>query len=456
MGEKHVGRRALVRRVSYLAAAFAVAIGLAVQGHREAAAYRQALSNSRLHAFAELSAGLNELDADLQKVVYSASPAMLSALCTQIYGKAAAAQMALGELPYSNVELEQTAAFLARTGDYAAALSRSVIESGGCTQEQRTALEGLSQAASALSAQVAELQAQLLTGGAGLGDAARAESLLSRQTEGSGRVSGYAYQSMEADFPEVPSLIYDGPFSEHLEGRSPKMLEGRTEVAQDEARLAAARFLDLRPEIFALAATTEGSLPSYTFTAVVDGGELSVQVARQGGLVVEVLNSRSPGAPVLSRDEALEQAKAFLEQRGYPDMRETYFIEQGGALTINFAALQDGVLCYPDLVKVSIALDTGKITGFESMGYLMNHTARELPAPAVSESEARQALSPALTVLAHQLALIPTGGEYEVLCHEFKCQGGDGQSVIEYLDAQTGQEERILLLLEEENGTLAL
>ena len=245
-------------------------------------------------------------------------------------------------------------------------------------------LEGLSQAASALSAQVAELQAQLLTGGAGLGDAARAESLLSRQTEGSGRVSGYAYQSMEADFPEVPSLIYDGPFSEHLEGRSPKMLEGRTEVAQDEARLAAARFLDLRPEIFALAATTEGSLPSYTFTAVVDGGELSVQVARQGGLVVEVLNSRSPGAPVLSRDEALEQAKAFLEQRGYPDMRETYFIEQGGALTINFAALQDGVLCYPDLVKVSIALDTGKITGFESMGYLMNHTARELPAPAVS------------------------------------------------------------------------
>lgn len=448
-----MGRRAIIRRKSYLAAAFAVLAGLAIKGHCEAAAYQRYLSNSRLHAFAELSAGLNELDADLQKAVYSASPAMLGALCTQIYGKTSSAQMALGELPYSNIELEQTAAFLAKTGDYAATLASAVARSGECTQDQRATLESLSQAATQLSAQVASLQSQLTAGTAAPETAAL---LLSRRTERSGQVDGYAYQSVEADFPEVPSLIYDGPFSEHLEGRTAKMTEGRPQVAQDEARLAAARFLDLRPEIFTLASTSEGTLPTYTFTATVDGGELYVQVSRQGGLVTEVLSSRTPGAPALSCDEALEQAKSFLEQRGYPNMKESYFIEQGGTLTINFASLQDEVLCYPDLVKVSIALDTGKISGFESMGYMMNHTVRSLDAPAVSESEARALLSPALTVLAHQLAVIPTRGEYEVLCHEYKCQGIDGQSVIVYLNAQTGQEERILLLLENDSGTLAL
>lgn len=450
-------RRVRVLAVSFTAAAFAVSVGFGVQGYARAEDYRRQLDNGYRQAFTELTTAAGELDAALEKVTYATTPSLFASLCAQAYAKALAAQTALGELPYGNVELEQTAAFFAKAGDYAMAMARGANGEGVCTDENRETLRGLAAAAGELSATLQALQLQLDGGALHPEDVAAVEARLAAAAEDGGQVtSGSAFQTVEADFPQVPTLIYDGPFSEHLEGRSPKMLEGRTEVAQDEARLAAARFLDLRPEIFTLAATTEGSLPSYTFTAVVDGGELSVQVARQGGLVVEVLNSRSPGAPVLSRDEALEQAKAFLEQRGYPDMRETYFIEQGGALTINFAALQDGVLCYPDLVKVSIALDTGKITGFESMGYLMNHTARELPAPAVSESEARQALSPALTVLAHQLALIPTGGEYEVLCHEFKCQGGDGQSVIVYLDAQTGQEERILLLLEEENGTLAL
>lgn len=44
-----------------------------------------------------------------------------------------------------------------------------------------------------------------------------------------------------------------------------------------------------------------------------------------------------------------------------------------------------------------------------------------------------------LTVLAHQLALIPTGGEYEVLCHEFKCQNASGGHVLVYVDAADGR-----------------
>ena len=162
------GRRWTVRAVSFLLAAFAVLGGLAIQGHQKAAAYQRYLANSRRHAFAELSTGLNELDADLQKGIYATSPAMLTSLCTQIFGKAMSAQMALGELPYGSIELEQTAAFLAKTGDYAAALSRSAAVNGGCTEEEREGLRGLSAAASALSAQVAALQSDLWAGAATL------------------------------------------------------------------------------------------------------------------------------------------------------------------------------------------------------------------------------------------------------------------------------------------------
>ncbi len=449
-------RRTLVRAASFLLAAFVVVGGLALQARARAEAYRLYLENGYRHAFAELSANLNELDVALQKGIYATSPSMLGVLCTQIYGKAMSAQMALGELPYSNIELEQTAAFLAKAGDYAAALSRSAAVTGVCSNEQREALRGLSAGASDLSARVAGLQSDLMGGAVTLEDLEAAEARLSA-AEGSGHtLADSSYQTVESDFPELPSLIYDGPFSEHIAGRTPAMLEGREDVTQDEARLAAARFLDLKPELFTLVSAGSGRLPTYSFSAMVDGGELYVEVTRRGGLVVELLHSRPVESAALSREEAVAAAAAFLTSRGYPNMTESYFIDQGNVLTINFAAQQGEVLCYPDLVKVSVALDNGRVVGFESEGYLMNHTLRDLPRSPVSLGKAQAALSPELDILSHRLALIPTGGEYEVLTHEFKCQSADGRHVLVYINAQTGQEEKILILLEDESGTLVI
>lgn len=449
-------RRTLVRAASFLLAAFVVVGGLALQARARAEAYRLYLENGYRHAFAELSANLNELDVALQKGIYATSPSMLGALCTQIYGKAMSAQMALGELPYSNVELEQTAAFLAKAGDYAAALSRSAAVTGVCSDEQREALRGLSAGASDLSARVAGLQSDLMGGAVTLEDLEAAEARLSAAEGGGHTLADSSYQTVESDFPELPSLIYDGPFSEHIAGRTPAMLEGREDVTQDEARLAAARFLDLKPELFTLVSAGSGRLPTYSFSAMVDGGELYVEVTRRGGLVVELLHSRPVESAALSREEAVAAAAAFLTSRGYPNMTESYFIDQGNVLTINFAAQQGEVLCYPDLVKVSVALDNGRVVGFESEGYLMNHTLRDLPRSPVSLGKAQAALSPELDILSHRLALIPTGGEYEVLTHEFKCQSADGRHVLVYINAQTGQEEKILILLEDESGTLVI
>ena len=75
---------------------------------------------------------------------------------------------------------------------------------------------------------------------------------------------------------------------------------------------------------------------------------------------------------------------------------------------------------------------------------------------AAVKQEAAAQVDGSLTVLAHQLALIPTGGEYEVLCHEFKCQNASGGHVLVYVDAADGRQERILLLQEDENGTLVI
>jgi spore germination protein len=449
-------KRRTILAASFLAAAVVVLGGFAIQGHARAAQYRHLLDNGYQHAFSELTTAVGELDVALRKGVCATTPSLFSALCTQVYGKALSAQMALGELPYGNVELEQTASFLAKTGDYAMALSRDAWGESVCTPEQRETLQALSDAAGSLAQTLRSLQSDLYAGSITPEDLAQAQERLSAATEQGEITAGSAFQTVEADFPEVPSLIYDGPFSEHITNRSPRMLEGGKTFSQDEARAVAANFMGLRPEIFSLTSQGEGKIPTYGFSATVDGGELYVEVTRQGGMVLQVISSRPAGTPTLSRDQAITAAQDFLASRGYPNMVHSYSIHQGDALTIHFAPMQDGVYCYPDLIKVSIALDTGEVVGFEAEGYLMNHFTRTLPQSAVSREEAQALVGENLQVLAHQMVIIPTGGEYEVFCHEFKCQTASGSHVLVYVNAETGQEENILLLLEEESGTLAI
>lgn len=52
--------------------------------------------------------------------------------------------------------------------------------------------------------------------------------------------------------------------------------------------------------------------------------------------------------------------------------------------------------------------------------------------------------------------MIPTSGENEVLCYEYLCENSDGLHVIIYINAQSGTQENIYILLEDENGTLVM
>ena len=450
-------RRVRVLAASFTAAAFAVSVGFGVQGYARAEDYRRQLDNGYRQAFTELTTAAGELDAALEKVTYATTPSLFASLCAQTYAKALAAQTALGELPYGNVELEQTAAFFAKAGDYATAMARGAGAEGVCTDENRETLRGLAAAAGELSATLQELQLQLDGGALHPEDVAAVEARLAAAAEDGGQITGgSAFQTVEADFPQVPTLIYDGPFSEHLSSRTPQMLEGLPQVTEEEARRAAAAFAGLRAEVFTPTSDGAGNLPAWGFSALADGGELYVEITKQGGQVLQMLSSRPVGEAALSRKEGVEQAAAFLEEHGYRDMAPSYFLEGDGILTVHFAPVLDGVYCYPDLVKVGVALDNGDVVSFEAHGYLMNHGAREPAAPAVSADQAAERVDPSLTVLSRQLALIPTGGEYEVLCHEFKCQNADGGHVLVYVNAATGQQERILLLLEDENGTLVI
>lgn len=453
---RSLSKRGWIRVVSYIAAAMLVLVGYCISIYQSNLAYRRTITNSYLRAFSQVVASVDRIDSTMQKELYVVTPAMVSVLSAEIQAEAATAQEALGELPYANIELEQTAAFLAKVGDYASALSRSAAANGSLSQEEMDNLEAMSSACSQLRERLNTLANQLNEGSADLEDVKAVEQRLSQMTEGGDVLAGSAFENVETNFPELPTMTYDGPFSDHLASSQPKMLEGLGEISAEEALIAAAACTGYRESIFSLAGEVEGEIPCYTCTASVDGGELTVWVTKAGGKVMSITNSRSVGTASLSPDQGAMAAYEFLSKNGFENMVETYRYNSDGRLTVNFAYRENDVLCYPDLCSVTVALDTGSILSFECTSYLSNHTQRTLEVPAVSVDDARAKVSPKLDVLREQLALIPTDGEYEVLCWEFVCEAENGQHYIVCINAATGAEQKILILLEDENGTLAL
>ena len=130
--------------------------------------------------------------------------------------------------------------------------------------------------------------------------------------------------------------------------------------------------------------------------------------------------NRDVTTEILSQEDIDKIAQNFLEEKGFKNMKKTYFTKRDGIETINFAYEQDNVIVYPDLIKVKIALDNGEILGIETTGYLNSHTQRTMSQIKVSKEEAKAKINKNLQIENERLAIIPTEFQTEIMCWEFK------------------------------------
>ena len=78
---------------------------------------------------------------------------------------------------------------------------------------------------------------------------------------------------------------------------------------------------------------------------------------------------------------------------------------------------------------------------------------RELPEAKITLEEARSKVNQRLEVSSSGLAVIPTELGTEVLCYEFKGNTADNDFIV-YINAETGEEQDILMIINTPEGTL--
>ena len=105
-------KRTAVRVISFLTAGLLAAGIFALTGLKRTRALELYAKTGVQRTFDELVTSVTELSTALEKSVYVTDPGLESALCTQIFSRAAAAPMMMGALPWSSQELERTSTFL--------------------------------------------------------------------------------------------------------------------------------------------------------------------------------------------------------------------------------------------------------------------------------------------------------------------------------------------------------
>ena len=79
-----------------------------------------------------------------------------------------------------------------------------------------------------------------------------------------------------------------------------------------------------------------------------------------------------------------------------------------------------------------------------------------MPISKITESEAEKKLPAGATKESSRLAVIPLRSTEERLCYEFSCKGQREEELLIYIDAVSGEEVSVLILIINENGTLSM
>lgn len=444
--ENQVSRRGKIRVRLYASVLILVLFSAFVINAQKASELSRQLNADAERSLSTLEACMSSINTNLTKGLYANTTPMLSSMAISLTRDAASAKNSLSALPLSDTQLDNMLKFLSQVGAFVSTLDRKLSLGEPITSEERNQLKQLIDVSQKLLSELDTITQGVEDGSVSF---KQAGSTLQKSADQSVQIDS-AFGDAEQTLTDYPTLIYDGPFSDHILNQTPKTLEGKTDVSKEKALEIASDFIGIDKSTLRFDSETTGVIETYNF--FVDS--INISVCKKGGAVLYLLGSSSAGESVISPEQAVENAKNFLSAKGYKNMKESYYSTQDGICTVNFAYENEGVICYPDLIKLSVSLETGNIISFDARGYIMNHTDRPPVQSKISADEAKMSVSDYLTVMSSRLAVIPTDYKTEKTAYEFHCKTPDEQEVLVYIDVLTAKEDDILLLLYSDGGIL--
>ncbi|MCT4607126.1 MAG: germination protein YpeB [Marinisporobacter sp.] len=440
-------------------------IGTSLWGYnqyKEKNEYYTFLDNQFQRMYYDLMGSVETITTDLSKLMVASQKKENVLLYSNIWQNAYNAQEKLSQLPIKHADITKTEKFLNQLGDYTFAMYNRSMDQETLGEKEIGNLEKLHNYALELSEDLHDLQENALKGTVWKGELRRKGSeKLNKEAEKENPIQ-LKFNKFEERMVEYPELIYDGPFSEHVIAGMRPRLKG-DKITQKEAEKKVIEFLGGgKVDKVQKITNGQGRIDTYSFEVIPKnqekdkGNPTYIDISQRNGYVVWLLNNRQVKKANISPKQAVKHASKFLEDKGFKNMVPTYTLRYDKVVLINYVYKQDDVIMYPDLIKVKIALDNGEIVGFDTTHFLTTNYKRTIKEPKITAKEAKEKISLRATIEKEpQLCMIPTSSFGEIYCYEFEASYKGDQFII-YINANTGEEEKILKLIKNENGTLMI
>ncbi len=263
------------------------------------------------------------------------------------------------------------------------------------------------------------------------------------------------FSGLTNDSIEYPSMIYDGPFSDGVLNQEIKGLP-KDSCSSEQAK----EYLSKVLSNFGVTEITEqgkttGKFTTFNFAIKADNNTYYAQVTEQGKFLISLSGNFGEGEIIYSEDNAIKTAENFAKSVGLENMKCVWKATSHNITYVNLAPVIEGVIYYPDLIKVKIDRTNGNVMGWEATNYAYNHTQRQSVAFTKTESEILSNVSSKISVNSLKKCLIPLEYGGESFAYEISGKYNNFTYYI-YLDANTGKQIKVMRVIQTTDGELLL
>lgn len=398
---------------------------------------------------------INNIEIELAKLQITNTKRITATTLASIWKQANMAKENFENLPTEQGSLQEACKYLSQVSDYSYSLMKNVVSDDKITQKQYSEIGDMYNKCISLNNVMLKIYEDLNNGRIKWDELKKDSDNKLKNIDISQAVSNF--DGINKTFQDYEGLIYDGAFSDHLLNSIPKSLNDR-EVSVQEAKEYIQRIFGIdNIEYIKENGESNGKIDLYNFILKLNGNDMirNISITKKDCKMYLMISDRKVEKETLDMNIAKDKAKEFLEKLGITNIEDTYYLKTENMAIINYAAVQDGVILYPDLIKVKVALDNGEICSFESQGYIFNNTKRENLNPKITMEQAQNIINKNIEIKSKRLAIIPTDSKEEILTYEFKGKINEKEFLV-YVNANTAVEEKVFIILETPGGTLTI
>lgn len=410
----------------------------------QAMSYRGDLESVYQKSMYELVDSVNSTETKLAKVLSSDGSAYQKKMLLEVSKNTNEAQGYISSLPLSQSDIQETVKMVNQISGYTSTLAEKLSLGGTLSESEVDTLADIHQNILQMKQELNTLSKKMENG----------YNLMDESLDFDGDMNMLTRELAKMHDIDIdyPTMIYDGPFSDSVVSATIKGLKGEI-IDKDQAlEKINSSFKNLSSVEFEN--QTNGRFETFNFRAVnSDDENLYIQVTKIGGHILTVSGAGNSQKEVkINYDQAKKIALDFAKINGIEECEVVWTDTIYDQTYFNIAPVENGVVIYPDLVKVKVDLTSGTVVGYDGTTYFTNHTERNLGAVLFSKESAQKGVPSDFEITLSRLALVPLEYNREVLCWEFECERGEDVYYF-YFNAKTGEEENILKVIKTDDGS---